>query len=217
MILSARLQGVAALVAHPTVADIGTDHGYIPIWLWREGRLSRGIACDVKKGPLSRAAANIAANGAEEAVETRLGDGLRPVAPGEVETAVLAGMGGLLMIRILKDAPEVVKSLRQLVVQPQRDVAEVRRALHELGFAIRQELMLVEEGHYYTILSATPGAETYTDREYRYGKLLLDRKDPYLREYLAVELEKKSKIQQLKTQVTEMREVYEWLSNAGIY
>jgi len=127
MDISKRLQKVAALVSYPTVADIGTDHGYVPIYLHKMGKVKKALACDVRKGPLEKAKENILLFQAQDDIETRLGSGLVPINPGEVETGVIAGMGGMLTVRILKDSPEVVASLKELILAPQHDVDEVRR------------------------------------------------------------------------------------------
>ena len=102
--LSFRLQAVAELVTGGyRMADIGTDHAYVPICLVKAGRIPGAIAADVNKGPLLRAAEHIKANRLENQIETRLSDGFSALKPGEVQSAVLAGMGGGLMIRILKE------------------------------------------------------------------------------------------------------------------
>ena len=107
--LSPRLQAVARLVTDGyRLADIGTDHAYVPIWLVKTGRIPGAVAADVNKGPLQRAAEHISASGLDSQIETRLSDGFSALSPGEVQSAVLAGMGGGLMIRILKEGSRVV-------------------------------------------------------------------------------------------------------------
>lgn len=195
MELSKRLDAVAALVSHRRVADIGTDHGYVPIHLFLQGRLEKGYACDVRKGPLEKCRANLVSYGAEGVIETRLGSGLTPLAPGEAETAVLAGMGGMLIVHILQDSPQVAASLRELVLSPQRDFAAVRRYVHEIGFSIAEEHMLKEDGKPYLLLRCERGAERYErEIDYLYGKKLLAAKDPILRELLTAEEKKYSRL-----------------------
>ena len=189
MELSKRLAAVAGLVSYPTVADIGTDHGYVPIALFLQGKLKKGYACDVRKGPLEICRANIALYGAEGVIETRLGNGLVPLRPFEVETAVMAGMGGMLTVHILEDSPEVALSLKELV----------RKCLHKIGFSIAEEHMLKEDGKLYTLMRCERGTERY-DREidYLYGKRLLEKKEPLLREVLEIA---KGKYQRLAEQL----------------
>ena len=197
MDISKRLQAVAALVSYPQVADIGTDHGYVPIFLHSLGKLTRGFACDVRKGPLEKARENILLYGAQEIIETRLGSGLLPMQPKEAQTAVIAGMGGMLTIRILKDSPEVAASLKELILAPQHDVDAVRRYLHTIGFSIETEQMLKEDGKYYNILRCIPGEEKYhREIDYLYGKGLLLQKNPFLKELLTVEERKYCLVEQ---------------------
>ena len=106
MELSKRLEMVAGLVTQERIADIGTDHGYVPIYLYKQGRIKKAYACDVRKGPLEKCRKNIALYGAEDVIETRLGSGLTPLKAGEAETAIMAGMGGMLIVHILQDSPE---------------------------------------------------------------------------------------------------------------
>lgn len=100
MELSKRLQAVADLVTEgASVADIGTDHGYIPIYLIEHHIAEKVIALDINRGPLERARMHIVGHGLKEKIETRLSDGLEKVLPGEVDTMIAAGMGGGLVIK----------------------------------------------------------------------------------------------------------------------
>ena len=107
--LSQRLQAIAQFVPQGAqVADIGTDHGFLPCYLVQCGQADRVIACDINEQPLAVAQKNIADSQVGEKVLTRLGDGLQVIAPGEVNVVTIAGMGGALMAEILNDAPQVV-------------------------------------------------------------------------------------------------------------
>ena len=120
MELSKRLEAVAAFVtAGYTLADIGTDHAYIPIELVRTGHIPQAIAMDVNRGPLERAEENIREHGLSGRISTRLSDGFSAMEPGEADSAVIAGMGGGLTIRILKDGECVVNTLKECILQPQ--------------------------------------------------------------------------------------------------
>ena len=114
-----------------SVADIGTDHGYIPIYLMKEGIASKVIALDINKGPLERARLHIVGNGLKGQIETRLSDGLCKVMPGEVDTMIAAGMGGALVIKILTEGKKVVDSLTACILQPQSEIWKVRKYLCE--------------------------------------------------------------------------------------
>lgn len=186
MELSKRLHAVAGLVTEgASVADIGTDHGYIPIYLIQEGIASKVIALDVKKGPLERARMHIVGHGLKGQIETRLSDGLREVTPGEVDTMIAAGMGGGLVIHILEDSPETVKEISSFILQPQSEIDKVRRYLNEHGYRIVEERMVEESGKFYPMMRVVHGSgEPYEEYEYLYGKRLLEEKDPVLRTYL---------------------------------
>ena len=148
---------------------------------------------------------NIALYGAEDVIETRLGSGLTPLRPGEAETAIMAGMGGMLIVHILQDSPEVAASLTELVLSPQRDFGAVRKYLHQIGFAIREEHTLKEENKPYVLMRCERAEEHY-DREieYLYGKRLLEKKDPILKEVLLHEEGKYSRLfESLKGNPTE--------------
>ena len=146
MQLSKRLRAVADLVPGGTVpADVGTDHAYIPIALVEEGKIPRALAMDINQGPLTRAEENIKAHGLEEKIETRLSDGLEKMKKGEADTVLIAGMGGLLTVRILSSKREVLGGAT-LVLQPQSDLPSVRGWLTEEGYAITAEDLVLEDG-----------------------------------------------------------------------
>lgn len=191
MELSERLKTVAGLVKYRSIADIGTDHGYIPCYLAYRNNIDKAIACDVNKGPLNKAAENVSHYGFGKIIETRLGSGLGPVNKGEAETVIIAGMGGLLICDILKKGADKLESVKQLILQPQRDIYSVRKLIHQLGFKIEDEKMLCEGGKYYTIISAVKGNEFYTDELYYYfGKKLIESKSEVLKEYITKRLNK---------------------------
>ena len=191
MELSKRLYAVAGLVTEgASVADIGTDHGYIPIYLIKEGIASKVIALDVKKGPLERARMHIIGYGLKDRIKTRLSDGLQEVKPGEVDTMIAAGMGGGLVIRILQEGRKVADQLSALILQPQSEIEKVRKYLNQSGFRITEEKMVEETGKYYPMMRVAHGeAEDYEEYEYLYGKRLLEKKDPVLKKYLLREKE----------------------------
>lgn len=193
MKLSKRLETIveqAALVCGgETAADVGTDHGFVPIRLIEEGAADRVIAMDVRKGPLMRAQEHVIQFGMEEQIETRLSDGLEKLMPGEAKTVIIAGMGGELMLRILRDGEHVRKEIRHWILSPQSELSQFRHGLEELGLAIIREEMVEEDGKYYTILTAEPGQMHYEkESDYRYGALLIQEKSPVLAELLEREL-----------------------------
>lgn len=153
MELSHRLETLLSLVTPgETVADIGTDHGYIPIELVIRGICRRAIGTDVREGPLSHARRHVERQGLEGQVSLRLGDGLTPLAPGEADRIILAGMGGPLMMRILSEAPETAQAAQELILSPQSEVGIFRKFLREHEYQIGEEAFVEEEGKYYPIL-----------------------------------------------------------------
>ena len=197
MQLSQRLSSVASMVtAGNCLADVGTDHGYVPIYLYERNVIPRAIAMDVNKGPLERAALHIAESGMKNVIETRLSDGLTALKPGEADSIVIAGMGGPLMLRILSAYPEVTASAKELILQPQSEIAEVRRWLYQQGYEIKKEHMVFEEGKYYSMFKAvkSTGAEKLTDLEYKFGKISVLEERSVLKAYLERELTNKQGI-----------------------
>lgn len=192
MRLSDRLEQIAAQAAKITegyVADIGTDHGFVPIRLIESGKVKHVVAMDVRKGPLSRASEHIREYHMEEQIETRLSDGLKELKPGEADTVIIAGMGGELMLRILRDGAHVRSSIKHYVLSPQSELSVFRHGVEELGLSIAGEEMLLDEGKYYVILHVVPGTMHYEQEyEYRYGANLIRKKDPVLKEFLEREL-----------------------------
>ncbi len=191
--MSERLLSVAALVTPGNrTADIGTDHGYVPVYLVENGIVTSAIAMDVRKGPLARAQETVTGAGLSDRIELRLSDGFEKLKPGEADTAVIAGMGGMLICHILTAHPETTASLKELVLEPQSEVDKVRRLLSEIGFTITDERMIFEEGKYYPIIKAekrpsSPAA--LGEMEEYFGPVLLQRRDPILRKYLAWQIQ----------------------------
>lgn len=192
-------------------ADIGCDHAYVSIALVERNLAKKVIAMDVRKGPLKIAAKNIAEYGMQDAIELRLSDGMEKLASGEVNTIIVAGMGGLLMRSILKQGLDRLCDDRLgntgkhfaaggtdrpvLVLQPQSDLREVREFLLKYAYCIEQEKMLIDEGKYYTVIRAVPGKENenadtnnyYNEAELQYGRYGLQHKDMVLYDFLQKE------------------------------
>ena len=209
--ISRRLKAVAALVSPGLVlADVGCDHGYIPIYLIQKGQIPRAIAMDINQGPLLRAREHIREWGLEAYIETRLSDGLKALEPGEAQCLVIAGMGGPLMERILTQGAPVLKDMKELILQPQSEIGHFRQFLAENGYRIIEEDMVEEEKKYYPMMKAVQGSMNYTKKaEYLYGKKLLEKRLPVLREFLEKEdrasRELLKKLTQVETSSAEKR------------
>ena len=191
--LSKRMAAVAGLVPFGVNAcDIGCDHGFVAIYLVREGICPKVIAMDINKGPLSRAKEHIESAGLSSYIETRLSDGMEKLDIGEAECVIAAGMGGRLVVKILEDHPEKRESLRYLVLQPQSELAFVRAYLRRQGFVIRKEDMVFEDGKFYPMMLAEvsgredicSGAMNEAVLEDEFGPCLIRERHPVLLEYL---------------------------------
>ena len=196
MELSKRLQAVADLVSNGRiVADVGTDHGYIPIYLIETGKCQRAIAMDINKGPLLRAKEHIEDHGLSDTIEVRLSDGVRALSAGECDCVVVAGMGGALAIKIMEEGKAVFRKLQEFVLQPQSELAKVRQYLCENQYCVIAEAMVLEDGKFYPMMKVKNGAsEPYTQVELHYGRGLLAQKHPVLKQFLEKEVQTKEMI-----------------------
>ena len=156
--ISKRLLCCASMVQPGSrVADIGTDHGYLGIYLLQSGAARHVIACDLRKDPLENARRNAKLFGVDGKMELRLSDGLEKIRPDEVDTVVMAGMGGDLIQKILSQCPWRKREGLQFILQPQSAGNVLRRWLCEDGFEIQREEP-VQDGHFlYTVMDIRQG------------------------------------------------------------
>ncbi|MCI1966804.1 MAG: class I SAM-dependent methyltransferase [Oscillospiraceae bacterium] len=172
--LGSRLALCAAMVRPGTaLADVGTDHAYLPVWLAKQGLIRSAVAADIRQGPLDRARANIARYGVSNLVSARLSDGLDQIEPREAEDLVIAGMGGLMMIHILKRAPWLKEPARRLILQPMTKAETLRKFLADEGFFIERELAAEEDGHVYSVMQVSYSPQKRRENElfYYIGKI----------------------------------------------
>jgi tRNA (adenine22-N1)-methyltransferase len=168
------------------VADIGSDHAYLPVWLFQNDKISFAVAGENQPGPMEAARRTIRKAAVEESVAARLGDGLQVIVPGEVEVAVIAGMGGAAIRGILERSPAVLASLRRIICQPMTGAAGLRGWLEKSGWRIVSEELVSEDGRLYEVMSAEPGESGPTDEVLlEIGPLLWQQKHPLLPEHLA--------------------------------
>lgn len=189
--LSARMQALTDMVSkHSVVCDVGCDHGFVSIYLVQQGIAPKVYAMDVGKGPLERAKEHIKEYELEAYIETRLSDGLNALQVGEADCMICAGMGGKLMMRILKESSEKARAMKELILQPQSEIALFRAFLRKEGYKVVRENMIYEDGKYYPMMKVVP--ENKNEElvpEYvlwdKFGELLLKEKHPVLCQYLA--------------------------------
>ena len=193
-----RLKGVASLIpCGKTVADIGTDHALIPIYLVQSGIALKVIASDINKAPFRRARTIVRLHGLEDLIDMRMGDGLKILKPGEAETIVISGLGGLTIIDILNASPEVLEKAETLVLSPATHESEVRHWLKDKGWQLADEELVEDHDRIYQILQATPEGkrqdENWTELEYEVGPVILRKRHLLLKEYLSRKLKKYEK------------------------
>ena len=171
--ITPRLKAIINNVTCPKIADIGTDHAYIPIFLTEKKLADKIIATDINEGPLAVARENINKKGQSEKIETRLGGGLSVINAGEVDEIIIAGMGGILISEILDNDIDTAKKSR-LVLQPMNAQYELRKYLLSHGFKIISEDIAVEGFKVYNIIIAESGKMQpfETDFEYQIPKYL---------------------------------------------
>lgn len=151
--LSDRMMAVAGMVTPgKQVADIGCDHAYTAIYLMEAGIAAKVIAMDIGAGPLEIAKKNIDTAGLSDRIETRLSDGFEKLNIGETDSAVIAGMGGGLIISILEKGKDIIVPGYELILSPQSDISEVRRYLRENGHRINKEIIIYDQGKMYNIM-----------------------------------------------------------------
>lgn len=134
------------------VGDIGTDHGYLPIYLVKKKIAIKVLATDINQEPLNAANKNIKSAGLESQIQTRLGPGTLPLENDALDVIIIAGMGGKLITEILKNSNTLKKTVNRMVLQPMQQQKELRRYLFEQGYKIHKDLLVQEEGRIYEIL-----------------------------------------------------------------
>ena len=215
--LSKRLQYVSDFITPGLVlADIGTDHGFIPIYMVSSGKTPRAYAMDINEGPLERATEHINEYKLENKIETRLSDGLMKLNGNEAESVLIAGMGGALVIKILTEGKHALEGVKELVLSPHTEADLVREFLKTTDFIIEKEGMVIDAGKYYVVIKARRREVNEQDRLYaneykapegveeelyktlctKYGRILLEEKNPILKELLSKELRTYSNIRE---------------------
>ena len=230
--ISERLTMAASLVSDGGVlADVGTDHGYVPIYLLQQKRIPRAIAMDINRGPLERAKEHSRLYGLEEYIDLRLSDGVKALKIGEADSILIAGMGGGLVMHILEDGKEVCHRAKELILQPQSELERVRAFLRENGYRILAEEMVLEEEKFYPMMKVCHTGELSTEEDVDllklsdlYGGLLLQNRHPVLKTCLEREntiytgiregLKRQPQSEKIVSRLAEVEEVLRWNGKA---
>ncbi|CCL33630.1 SAM-dependent methyltransferase [Clostridioides difficile] len=198
MKLTDRLLKIASLVSDgKKIADIGTDHGYIPVYLLKEGKVPFAVLADVNKGPLDNAHKEVIQNNLLDKVDLRLGSGIEILEIGEVEEVIIAGMGGILISELLEAKKEVAHNVEKLILQPMQAQEELRYYLLNNGYEILKEVLVREDFRIYEIIVAKyTGKNTIIEDEiyYEVGIKLLENKDSLFNDFIEKKIKTYSSI-----------------------
>ncbi|MBU3114669.1 tRNA (adenine(22)-N(1))-methyltransferase [Clostridium lacusfryxellense] len=197
MDISERLKLIASMIEEcDTIVDVGTDHGYVPIYLVKRGLIKKAIASDINKGPVEKAKNNIELNKVSRQISCRLGSGLSTVKKGEVEVAVIAGMGGNLIRDIMESDLDVVKELDYMILQPVQNAEVLREYLYNTGYDILNEEICNDDGRFYEIIKVKYNNKPVVIDSiyYEISKVLLDKKHIVMKEFIEYKLQKYTKI-----------------------
>lgn len=199
MELSKRLQFIADHIDRcKTIIDVGTDHGYIPIYSVKNNLCEKAIASDINKDPVKKAEMNAALEGVKSSVEVRLGGGLEVINIGEAEAVVIAGMGGNLIREILEKEIEKTASFKYLILQPAQNPEVLREYLYNNGYEIMEEDLCLDEGIYYELFKVKKSNKaekvSLDPIYYEISPRLLKDKNKLMLSYLESKEEKYNKI-----------------------
>ncbi|WP_411683040.1 tRNA (adenine(22)-N(1))-methyltransferase [Clostridium thailandense] len=206
MEISLRLKTIASMVdSCECVADIGTDHGYIPIYLVKNDICSKAIASDINKGPVEKAKINVKLEGLENKIQCRLGGGLTTIKSEEVQGIVIAGMGGNLIRDIIEDGIDVFKKAKFAVLQPVQNPEVLREYIYTKGYKIIDEELCIEDNKLYEIVKICYDRKTedIDSIYYEIGKTLIEKRHALANRYIEMKIERYIKILENITEESE--------------
>ncbi|MGI6727856.1 MAG: tRNA (adenine(22)-N(1))-methyltransferase [Anaerovoracaceae bacterium] len=207
--LSERLKTIADCIHKgESIADIGTDHGLLPIFLYQQGISDKIIMSDIKEGPLEKARNNLESFAPKMNADIRLGSGLNPISMNEVDNIIIAGMGGVLITQILEENLEKTVGFKKYILQPRTGQDKLREWLFLNGFAIIDEYLVREGHHLCEIIVTVPNPNIQLKEEdrkalltkmrsdlfFEISPLLLYKKDPLLQDFIERKIHKDQKI-----------------------
>lgn len=188
--IGARMQSALPYITRGgRVADVGTDHAYLPIYLVEQGLVREALAADINEGPIKSAKANIAAHGLEDRISTLRTDGLHGVEAFCPDDVIVFGMGGELIVRILGEAPWIKNERIGLILQPMSRAAVLREWLLANGFAIVGEEISFEDKYYQTVAARFCGhTSVYSEEELAVGQLNIEHRPPLFEGFVRHEI-----------------------------
>lgn len=229
MELSLRLKTIASMVDKcECVADIGTDHGYIPIYLIKNGVCKRAIASDINKGPVEKAKFNVRIEDLQDKVDCRLGGGLSTLKQGEAQGVVIAGMGGNLIRDIIEENMHIFKEAEFVILQPVQNPEVLREYIYSKGYKIIDEELCIDENKFYEIIKIKydNNIQSVDSMFYEVGEKLLSKKHPLVKEFIEYKIQRAEKIfhsikdntelaqkrkVELKENIKSLEELLKWL------
>ncbi|MDD7347410.1 MAG: class I SAM-dependent methyltransferase [Clostridiales bacterium] len=189
--LSERLKTIADLIPYEeTMADIGTDHGFLPVYLIETGRSPNAIATDISEGSLQKAIDFAKGKKLDNMLSTRRGDGLDVIGKAEVDNVIIAGMGGILISDILGKDIEKAKSFKRLILQPRSKIGFLRKWLRDHNFTVERETLVKELDKICEIIVAIPYEEFHDEFPFS----IVNSSNKYTLEYLETHLKKNTMI-----------------------
>ena len=198
MELSKRLNFIIENIDNTSVlADIGTDHGYVPLLALRNELCEKAIACDINKEPLAKGKLNAILEGIDDKIEFRLGNGFEPLKINEVEEVVIAGMGGNLIRDIIQKDLNKVASCNYLVLIPAQNPEVLREYLYKNDFEVIKEDLCFDEGIYYELFKVRKSEGQATELDsiyYEISPMLLRSKHPLMKEYIDYKIDEYNRI-----------------------
>lgn len=198
MDISKRLEFIANHIDKcESIIDVGTDHGYIPIYVVKKGLCNKAIASDINKDPVKKAQLNVALEGLSKKIDVRLGGGLQTVDIKEVEGVVIAGMGGNLIRDILEHDKRKLPFYKFLILQPAQNPEVLREYLYNNGYEILGEDLCFDEGIYYELFKVRKNSKENMKLDpiyYEFSPTLLKDKHPLMIGYLQEKEEKYNRI-----------------------
>lgn len=194
--LSARLSAVASLVkAGSYLADVGSDHAQLPLYLISSGKISYAMAIDNKMGPFLRMKQNVEAAGFKNQIYCSLSSGINEIRT-DIDTVAICGLGGILTCELLEQHPDKLENVKHIIVDPHRDLRAVRERVTALGYYIEDERMVYEDKIYYSIMLFSKGVppKPYTETDLCLGPVLRRRREPVFLSFLEEQRKKISDI-----------------------